>query len=204
MYMLEAGRKFFELLMVVHRISRGHIRRASTIVGRSVPMRGGDAELVDYLSFDEAVLLCACLEGDGFKAGRDYGVYRLNRLYGLALKKGCFHAVKPVLREVRKAGTVCKIASNILNHWRITVGLKPGDAYEAVDWAFRISRERDRLFSGRCPYCGGSGGVMAKEDMQDNKYVIYARRVCCRREERLEIPFKQNMEREAEKVNITF
>lgn len=30
--------------------------------------------------------------------------------------------------------------------------MKSGDAYESVDWAFRILKVKDKLFSGRCPY----------------------------------------------------
>ncbi|MEM3463772.1 MAG: hypothetical protein QXL91_02820 [Candidatus Bathyarchaeia archaeon] len=195
MYRLEfeAAKRFFKLLRVVFRVSKENVKRASTSVQRLVYMRSEDFELLDDLCFDEAVLLCAFLEKWGFKAGRDYGVYRLNRLYGLALKEGCLQAVKPLLRELRMAGTVCRIASNILKHWRGGAGRKPGDAYEAVDWAYRISSARDRLFTDRCPHCGGSGGVMLKEHFQGEKYIIYARRICCRREEKLTIPFKENL-----------
>jgi hypothetical protein len=194
---LKLSRVSFELLRIVHGVSQEHVRRASACVQRLVYIKGG-VELLDDLCFDEAVLLCAYLEKRGFKACRDYGVYRLSRLYGLALRDECFRVIKPMLRELRRAGTVCRIASNILKHWRGGVGRKHGDAYNAVDWAYRISSARDRLFSGRYPYCGGSGGLMVREDVQGDKYLIYARRICCRREERLEIPLKENLGKEVQ------
>ena len=196
MYRLEfeVGRRFFELLRIAYGISQEHVRRASTCVQRLIYMERGDVEFIDGLGYDEAVLLCAYLERNGFRAGRDYGVCRLNSLYGVALKDRCLQAVKPLHRRVRKAGTVCRVASNILTEWRFREGKRMGDVYEAVDWAYRICSARERLFSVRCPRCGGSG-VKVRETIREDKYVIHARRICCGSEETVEIPFKENLKK---------
>jgi len=189
---VEVGKGFFELLRIAYGISQEHVKSASICVQRLIYMERGDVEFVDGLGFDEAVLFCAYLERNGFRAGRDYGVLRLNRIYGVALREKCLHLVKPILRKVRKARTICRIASNILMVWRGGGGKRLGDVYDAVDWAYRISLARDKLFSGRCPRCGGSG-VKVNENMQGDKYIIYAERICCGSKEKLEIPFKEKL-----------
>jgi hypothetical protein len=185
----EVCKKFNRLLMLAYRVSVDHVRRASILVSRTVNFRGFGAEFLDSLSYDEALLVCAFMEREGFKAGRDYGVYRCGARYGLAIRRDCYAKAIPLIRDLKCARTVCEIASKILESWRCKSGKASRDVYEAVDAAFRVSRVRDRLFGSACPTCGGHG-VMAEEHIQGDSYVIYVKRVCCNRKERIKIPLK--------------
>jgi len=92
MYKLEfeVRKKFNMLLMLVHRVSIDHIRRAARFMERDVKVKWFDVEFLDSLSYDEALLVCAYMEKMGFKAGRDYGVYRCCTRYGLAIRRYCY------------------------------------------------------------------------------------------------------------------
>jgi len=194
MYKLEfeVCKKFNKLLMLVHRVSIDHVRRAARFMERDVKVKGCNVEFLDSLSYDEALLVCAYMEKAGFRAGRDYGVYRCGARYSLAIRRDCYAKAIPLTRDLGKAKCVCAIALNILEHWRSKMGKASGDVYEAVDAAFRVSRVRDRLFSSICPNCGGHG-VMAREGIQGDSYFIYVKRVCCKRRETIKIPLKQQI-----------
>jgi hypothetical protein len=193
MYRLELDvyKKFNRLMMMVHGVSQEFVTRAARFMGRPVDVRACDVELLDSISHDEGLLVCAYLEKRGFRAGRDFGVYRCGSLYGLAIKRDCCAKTSSLIRETRRAGVVCAIASNILKNWRNSFGRRLGDVYEAVNAAYKVSKVRDKLFSSKCPNCGGQG-VMAKEYVQGENYIIFVKRVCCDRRRRVEIPLKPN------------
>ncbi|MHA1632425.1 MAG: hypothetical protein ACTSXC_06420 [Candidatus Freyarchaeota archaeon] len=175
------------LLMLVHRISIDHFRRATRSIKYDVKVKRCDVEFLDSLSYDEALLVCAYMEKMGFRAGRHYDVYRCGARYGLAIRRSCYAKAIPLIRDLGKAKCICAIALKILKHWRGKTGKVSGDIYEALDAAFRISRVRDRLFSSVCPNCGGHG-VMARESIQGDSYIIYVKRICCKRRETIKIP----------------
>jgi len=190
MYKLEfeVYKKFNRLLMLVHRVSIDHVRRAAKFMERDVNVKGCNFEFLDSLSYDEALMVCAYMEKTGFRAGRDYGFYRCGARYCLAIRRDCYAKAIPLARDLGRAKCVCAIALNILKHWS-KMGRTSGDVYQAIDAAFRVSRVRDRLFSSICPNCGGQG-AMAKECIQGGCYVIYVKRVCCNRRETIKIPLK--------------
>jgi len=181
---LEVEDKLRRMLRLFHRLERRHLDRATEAVSSLITAEIPRNEVVDGLSFDDAVLLCACLERYGLKAGRDYGVYQCGTGFGISINPRYLPIIRPMIRDLRTMRIVGKIAVEILSTWRKEYGKRLGDVYEALDFAHRIVEERNRLSHKRCPACGRFSGAVIKGVLRGDFYIIYARRLCCNYRER--------------------
>ncbi|MFQ5821951.1 MAG: hypothetical protein ACE5I5_18330 [Candidatus Heimdallarchaeota archaeon] len=174
-----------KILRVTYGLDGSHLKLVSKFVKGIVKAEIHDMELVDSLAFDDALLVCACLEKFGFRAGRDYGVYQCGASYGLMIKRECLSVVNLILHDLQGMRIVWKIASTILREWRCMFGKCNGDAYEALDLAYRVMVVRNMLTNRRCPSCGRVSGTMIKGAVHGRSYSIYAKKICCNHREKI-------------------
>lgn len=174
-----------KILRVIYRINGKHLKLASKSIKGLVKAEIHNMELVDSLTFDDALLVCACLERSGFRADRDYGVYQCGTRYGLVIKHECLPIANPILQDLQSMRIVWRIASTILREWRCMFDKCGGDVYEALDLAYRIMIVRNRLSNKRCPSCGRVSGAMIKGAVHGRSYSIYAKRICCNYREKI-------------------
>ena len=174
-----------KMLTVIYGLDDGHLKLASKSIKGLVKAEIHDMELVDSLAFDDALLVCACLERFGFRAGGDYGVYQCGVRYGLMIKRECLSIADPVLQDLQGMRMVWRIASTIMREWRCLFGKRGGDVYEALDLAYRVIVVRNRLSNKRCPSCGRVSGARIKGSVHGRSYSIYARRICCNHREKI-------------------
>ena len=169
----EVGRAIKNLLRMVYRLDRRHLSRASKSLRQLAMVSPHDAEIVDALTPEDALHVCAYLERSGLRAGRDYGVYRCGGRYGLAIKRRYAAKAHQILHNLQRMRVVRRIAINILKEWRWRFGKSEGDVYEALNLAYRVALARDKLLEGRCPLCGRRSGVMLKERIKVKTYIIF-------------------------------
>ncbi len=182
---LEVEDKLRRMLQLVHQLGRRHIRSASEAVENLKGARIFGGEVIDGLNFEDAILFCAYLERHGLRAGRDYGVYQCGSKFGVSLDARHLPIARPMIRDLHMMKVVRRIASQILMEWRVKFGKRPGDAYEAVDFANRIVDARNKLSYKKCPACGRFSGAAIKGSLQGDSYILYARRLCCNFRERV-------------------
>ncbi|MFQ6081458.1 MAG: hypothetical protein ACE5OW_07320, partial [Candidatus Bathyarchaeia archaeon] len=106
-----------KILRVIYGLAGNHLKLASKSIKGLVEAEIHDMELVDSLAFDDVLFVCACLERAGFRAGRDYGVYRCGVRYGLMIKRECLSITDPVLQDLQGMRIVWRMASTILREW---------------------------------------------------------------------------------------
>lgn len=174
-----------KILGVIYGLDRKHLELGQRSVKSVVEAEIHDIELVDSLAFDDALLVCACLERFGFRACRDYGVYQCGAKYGLIIKRECLSAVNPILQDLQCTRIIWKIASTILREWRCMFGKCSGDIYEALNLAYRIMVVRNMLTNRKCPSCGRVAGTVIKEAVHGRSYRIYAKKICCNHREKI-------------------
>jgi len=174
-----------KILRVIYGLDDGHLELASKSIMGLVKAEICNMELVDSLAFDDALLVCACLERAGFRAGRDYGVYQCGAKYGLMIKRECLLIADPVLQDLQAMRMVWRIASTILKEWRWMFSKCGGDVYETLDLAYKVMVERNRLSNKKCPSCGRVSGTTIKGAVHGRSYSIYARKVCCNHREKI-------------------
>lgn len=168
-----------KILRVIYGFDDSHLELASKSVMGLVKAEIYDTELVDSLTFDDASLVCACLEKSGFRDGRDYGVYQCGARYGIMIKRGCSSIADHLLQDLQGMRIVWRIASTILREWRYIFDKCSGDVYEALYLAYRVIVMRNRLSNRRCPSYGRISGAIVKGAVHGRSYSIYARKVCC-------------------------
>jgi len=128
-----------------YRLDDNHLKLTSKSVKSLVKAEAHNMELVDGLTFDDALLVCACLERAGFRAGRDYGVYRCGVRYGLLIKRECLSTVDPMLRDLCGMRIVWRTASTILRERRRMFGKYCGDIYEALELTYMVIVVRNSI-----------------------------------------------------------
>jgi hypothetical protein len=74
---------------------------------------GHDAEIVGSLTFEDALLICACLEKPGFRAGGDLWSLSMRARYGLLIKHECLSIAISILQDLQDMRMVWRIASTI-------------------------------------------------------------------------------------------
>jgi len=176
---VEIGSALRKILKLAYGLEKNHLKAAIKAIKYLVNVDVQDAEIIDDLSFDDAVFICANLEKAGFKAGYDYGVYLCGFNYGLIFSDKCLKLVKRALTVLAKIKVVRIISLRILKEWRHKFGKRIGDVYEALDMAYRVVIERDKLNYKKCPNCGSISGAIIKEYIQEGNYVLHAKRICC-------------------------
>ncbi|MFQ6081215.1 MAG: hypothetical protein ACE5OW_06075 [Candidatus Bathyarchaeia archaeon] len=182
---LEVENTILKILKGIYGLDGKHLELASKSIKGLVKAEIHDIELVDSLAFDDALLVCACLEKFGFRAGRDYGVYECGARYGLMIKRECSSITDLVLQDLQAMRMVWRIASTILREWRCMFGKCVGDVYDALDLAYRVIVVRNRLSNGKCPSCGRISGTIIKGAVHGRSYSIYFRKVCCNHREKI-------------------
>jgi hypothetical protein len=174
-----------KMLKVIYGLCNSHLELASKSIKCTVKDEAHDMDIVDSLALHDALLLCSCLEKFGFKAGTDYGVYQCGARYGLTIKRGCLLIVNPILQDLQRMRIVWRIASTILREWRYMFGKCGGDVYEALNLAYEVMAERNRLSDKRCPSCGKTSGTTIKEGVHGRSYSIYIKKMCCNHREKV-------------------
>lgn len=174
-----------KMLRAIYGVCNNHLELNSKLIRGLIKAERNDMDIVDCLAFHDVLLLCSRLEKFGFKAGTDYGVYQCGARYGLMVKRRCLSIVKPMLQDLQSIKIVWRIALTILKEWRHMFGKRNGDVYEALDLAYKVMAERNRLSDKMCPSCGKTGGTIIKEAIHGRSYIIYIKKMCCNHREKV-------------------
>jgi len=174
-----------KMLKVIYGICNSHLELTSKSIKGPVKAAAHDMDIVDGLALHDTLLLCSRLEKFGFKAGTDYGVYQCGARYGLMIKHECLLMVNPILKDLQSMRIVWRNASTMLREWRYMFGKCGGDVYEALDLAYEVMAERNRLSDRRSPSCGKASGTTIKEDVHGRSYSIYIKKICCNHREKV-------------------
>ena len=173
--------RFQFLVLLLLGVSRRELREAE----REILLKTGFPALkvgriLDYLEPFEAALMHIFLSREGLRRGVDYEFIRnpQGRFTLLAREGKGLKSVRK-LDMVRELSRVKRYARRILMEWEARRGLKPGDVDEALNLAYTIHRERSKIYFAVCPKCGRKAPSRIFERTDGEKYVIYARKLCC-------------------------